>query len=436
MSALARYFNSLGASVYGYDRTESSITEALQNEGISIGFIDEVEQIPQEVLASKDRVQIVYTPAIPKDHKIYNHLVDQGYRPVKRAFVLGQITENSVNISVAGTHGKTTTSCMLAAIFKASHLKFSAFLGGISADIKSNFYTQEGSGPGYSICEADEFDRSFLQLKPNYAIVTATDADHLDIYGSAEEIQRSFQSFADLVPDERNLLKSMHTDLDKGLTYGIDDTQVRFCAEVNSRTARGTSMDIHFNYHLLKDVFLGIPGDHNVENALAATIIALKCGVPEENIRKALENFKGIKRRFEFVFESKTQVYIDDYAHHPRELEAIISSARALYPDRTLTAVFQPHLYSRTRDFVDGFAKALSEVDELILLPIYPARELPIPSVESEMILERVSHNNKRVLQKSELMDYLKQKSPNLLLTLGAGDIDRFPAQIKRMYQG
>ena len=435
MSALARYFLDQGAKVFGYDRTRSKLTDKLEEEGIPIIFDDEVNQIPVEVSGAQDNSLIVYTPAVPRELRLLRFFEDEGFEVVKRAQVLGAITKNSINISVAGTHGKTTTSCMLASIFSKSHLRFSAFLGGISTDLGSNYFSKDGDGKPISITEADEFDRSFLHLNPDFAIITSTDADHLDIYGDGEEILKSFIQFAALVKQENHLLANKEkAKIAYGIPYSIKDPTCDYYAEVIDRTPKGSLIDIHSGgITLLSGLEINIPGDHNIENALAAAMIAVKVGVGEDAIRTALSEFKGIKRRFEYVVDSEKHVYIDDYAHHPSELEAIISSVKRLYPNRKLTVVFQPHLYSRTRDFAEGFSKVLSEVDELIMLPIYPARELPIEGIDSKLILDNATNTNKTLLRKSELLDHIANKRPELLLTLGAGDIDRFPDQIKKI---
>jgi UDP-N-acetylmuramate--alanine ligase len=437
MSALARHFKEIGARIAGYDKTSTDLTQALENEGIHVSYEDEPGSIPRDILNNLDDSLVIYTPAIPPDLKIFEFFKDREIEPVKRAEVLGQLTRNSINISVAGTHGKTTTSCILASIFSCSHLNFSAFLGGISSDLGSNYYSKDGEGNHITITEADEFVRSFLHLQPDFAIITSTDADHLDIYGDAAELLKSFTAFALLVKKPEHMLRAKNKAfLDYGLTYSAQFSDADYSARILERTARGTRIDLlSGDFVLIKDLYINIPGDHNVENALAASIIAIKAGVEEGAIRKALFNFKGIKRRFELIFETKNMVCIDDYAHHPSELEAIIKASKRLYPSKKLMVVFQPHLYSRTQDFAEEFAGILSLVDSLVLLPIYPARELPISGVSSAIILEKVSIEDKRILEKYELMDFLQARKPELLLTLGAGDIDRFPAMIKAAFK-
>lgn len=437
MSALARYFNSKGEQVFGYDKTATTLTNTLEDEGMQITFNDEVESLPPEILENIEETLVVYTPAIPKDSVLLNFFMDKNYHLFKRSKVLGMVTEDSLNLSIAGTHGKTTTSCMLASIFKASDLRFYAFLGGISADLGSNFYHQTGDGSLFTITEADEYDRSFLNLHPTYAAITSTDSDHLDIYGDANSVEQSFREFASLIIDNSCLIAA------KGKTTGIDcdsyssvDSQANYVANITQSTSKGSSFEIVYEGQVLLDqIYLNIPGLHNVENAMAAALLSLKAGVGKKAIRAGLAEFKGIKRRFEYIIDKEDLVYVDDYAHHPSELDAIIHSVRELYPSKKITGVFQPHLYSRTRDFADGFATSLSQLDEVILIPIYPARELPIEGVSSEMIAEKVTVPCK-VVAKEQLVDLLDLKTTEVLLTLGAGDIDQLVEKIKQKYHG
>lgn len=423
--------------VYGYDKTPTVLTENLEHEGMHISYVDDVQSIPDEIIQHIEETLVIYTPAIPENSVLLNYFKDKDYHLFKRSKVLGMLTEGSLNLSIAGTHGKTTTSCMLASIFRASNKRFSAFLGGISADLGSNFYHQAGDGPLFTITEADEYDRSFLQLHPSYAAITSTDSDHLDIYGDSDSVQRSFVDFASLVLDNSCLLCA------KGKTEGIDsvsysatDNNADYVANIHHSDSKGSSFDIvHNGETMLEDIYLSIPGTHNVENAMAAAVLSLKAGVRAKAIKSGLSNFKGIKRRFEYIIDTANLVYIDDYAHHPSELDAIINSVKELYPNRKITGVFQPHLFSRTRDFAPGFSASLSQLDEVILLPIYPARELPIDGVDSALIATNISVPC-RLLDKHELVDELQKKQPEVLLTLGAGDIDQLVEKIKHTFHG
>jgi UDP-N-acetylmuramate--alanine ligase len=347
------------------------------------------------------------------------------------------ITAQTVNLSVAGTHGKTTTSCIVATILQHSTLHFSAFLGGISTNLASNYYYQSASSAHISVTEADEFDRSFLQLKPKFAVITSTDADHLDIYGKREELEQSYQEFASLVPDKKDVFVAYASkDLINGVTYSASNTNADYYAIVKSRSGKGTHFSIHNNLGEtpIEDVYLNIPGLHNLENALGAALMTRQAGVAIESIVAGLANFKGIKRRFEYILRTDKVIYIDDYAHHPSELRAIISSVRELYPNKKITAVFQPHLYSRTQDFMAEFAYELSQVDELLLLPIYPARELPIEGVTSEAVMELICLSNAQCVAKEDVITVLKNRHVDVLLTLGAGDIDRLILPLKEFY--
>lgn len=437
MSALARYFNQQKLVVYGYDKTPSPLTDTLTQEGIVISFTDHMDEIPNDFVNQKKNVLVVYTPAIPQGNQILNYFLANEYDVKKRAAVLGIITKQTTNLSVAGTHGKTTTSSLLATIFKYSNKQFSAFLGGISTNLASNYYYKPGASEHFSITEADEFDRSFLQLKPNFAIITSTDADHLDIYGVKDDLEKSYVDFASLVPARKNVFAAYRkTKNIKGVSYSGFDANADYYAVVSSISGKGTHFSIENNVgeNAIEDLYLNIPGLHNLENAVGATLMAYKAGVSIAEIRQGLAEFSGIKRRFEYVVEKSNCVVIDDYAHHPSELNAIINSVRELYPNKKITAIFQPHLFTRTRDFLDDFAKELSLVDELFLIPIYPARELPLPGITSEAILEKVSIPNAKCIEKEEVLSKLKIANVEVLLILGAGDIDRLVNPIKELY--
>lgn len=438
MSALARYFNQQKLVVCGYDKTPSPLTNTLEKEGIAITFTDEISEVPTDFIAQKKDVLVVYTPAIPQGNQLFNFFQDEGYDIKKRSAVLGMVTAQTTNLSVAGTHGKTTTSSLLATLFKYSDKQFSAFLGGISTNLGSNYFYQNGAGAHFSVTEADEFDRSFLQLKPDYAIITSTDADHLDIYGVKDDLEKSYFDFASLVPNNQNVFAALgKTKHISGISYSASNSNADFYAKIIRQDGKGTSFTIRNNLgeEPLENLYLNIPGLHNLENAIGATLIARKAGLDMDAIRRGLAEFAGIKRRFEYIVEKENVVVIDDYAHHPSELNAIFSSVRDLYPNKKITAIFQPHLFTRTRDFLDDFALELTKVDELILLPIYPARELPIEGVTSEAILQRMTNTQARCVNKEDVLNELATSNIEVLLILGAGDIDRLVLPIKELYE-
>ena len=426
MSAIARYYNAKGYKVSGYDKTPSPLTLALEHEGIEVHYEDNIAYVPQDI----EGTLVVYTPAVPKDMGELVHVQENGYRVIKRSKMLGEISRGQRCMAVAGTHGKTTTSTLVSHLFMASGEGCSAFLGGISKNYDSNLLI---SGNDVVVAEADEFDRSFLQLFPEIAVITSMDADHLDIYGDEAHIVEAFKAFASQVSGTviaRHGLDITSKDTAaKVMTYSFGDSEADFWAEPLERG--------HFNLHwpggVIEDCVVGIPGWVNVENATAASAIALTYGMEPAAVKDALASFAGVKRRFDMQVKTDGCVYIDDYAHHPREIAAALSSIRESYPDMKMTAVFQPHLYTRTRDFAPAFAQALSAADKLILLDIYPAREEPIPGVTSEIIFNDVTAPEKVLLKRAELMDYLKDEPVELLVTLGAGDIDRFVGQIGEM---
>ncbi len=438
MSALARFFHAMGKKVFGYDKTSSPLTETLAQEGMEICYIDTLDSLPRQIVDNPEESLVIYTPAIPRDSVLLQFFGSENYALMKRSEVLGMVTDETINLSVAGTHGKTTTSCMLAAIFKASGLKFTAFLGGISADLDSNYYHQTAEGVHYSISEADEYDRSFLKLNPSSAIITSTDADHLDIYGSKEEVQDSFELFASKVIDKDLLLVAKGANINAHhISYSVDDVTADYYAENVIYRGSGSSFDLMENGMVVfHNLTVKLPGKHNLENAIAASVLALKQQVDPESIRTALANFKGIKRRFEYIYEDDKLVYIDDYAHHPSELNVLIDSLKLMYPDRKITGVFQPHLYSRTKDFYLEFARALDRLDHCILLPIYPARESPVKGVSSSLILNEMQLAQKVLLEKNDLIPYLSSQEMEILVTIGAGDIDRLIEPIKEALNG
>ena len=424
MSALARYFKFKGYDVSGYDRTPSELTGELEKEGIRIHYTDDVSAIP----ADKEKTLVIYTPAIPSDLKEFRFVTGNGYQVVKRSKALGEITDGQTCLAVSGTHGKTTTSTFIAHILTEAGDGCSAFLGGISKNYGTNLLM---SRTDTVVAEADEFDRSFLQLHPSIAVITAMDADHLDIYGDLEHVQEAFRQFASQVSGTIILKLGLPVNgKDTGaeiMTYHLNDPD----ADFHGRNIRLDDTG-HYTFDLvhpdgeLKDIRVGAPGMVNVENCIAAAAVCLTYGIDAGKMRKAAESFSGVRRRLDMHINTPELTYIDDYAHHPEELATAIASIRGIFPGRRLTAVFQPHLYTRTRDLADGFAKSLSEVDKLILLDIYPAREEPIPGVSSEMIFDKVTAPEKVLLKKEELMGYLDDEEVDVLATFGAGNIDRF----------
>ncbi|MES2278050.1 MAG: UDP-N-acetylmuramate--L-alanine ligase [Bacteroidota bacterium] len=430
MSGLARYFAHLGCIVCGYDKTATDLTIALQNEGMQIIYDDRADFIPMSFHKPCDGTLVIYTPAMPKDSPILHFFKQKGFELFKRSQVLGLISKGMYTIAVAGTHGKTTTSCMIAHILKDSGNDCSAFLGGIAANYQSNVLY--GSND-VMVVEADEYDRSFLTLHPDVAIITSMDADHLDIYGDHSHLTMSFQLFASQIKEGGTLIyrKGLNPQ-HNGITYAAGEE-----AEVMATNIHIEDGDFYFDFHntsqQIKDIKMGIAGTHNVENATAAIQAALLLNVDPQAIKSALGSFKGVKRRFEYIVKNPAHIYIDDYAHHPEELRAAILSVKKLYPGKKLTTIFQPHLYTRTRDFADGFAEVLDMSDELLLLDIYPARELPIEGVDADMILNRMKLGNKRKCGKQESLDLIRNEQPELLLTVGAGDIDQLVQPLKNI---
>ena len=433
MSALVRYFLAKGYRVAGYDRTSSPLTEALQSEGLEIVYDESVDLIPDYCRDPKTTL-VVYTPAIPATHAGLLYFREHGFKVVKRAELLGLITQSSKGLCFSGTHGKTTTSSMAAHIFHESPIGCNAFLGGILRNYNSNLILSDHSP--FTVIEADEYDRSFHWLHPYMAVVTATDPDHLDIYGTEEAYLESFAHFTSLIQPGGCLVIKKGIKLVprvqegvKVYTYSARDGG-DFHAD-NIRVGNGTILfDFVASDGVVADVELGVPVDINIENAVAAMAIARLNGVADDDMRRAMASFKGAKRRFEFWVKRDDRVMIDDYAHHPDELKASIRSVRALYPGRKLTVIFQPHLYSRTRDFAPQFAEALSMADQVILLDIYPARELPIPGVTSQLIFDRITCRDKELCLREKLLERIKECNFDILLTMGAGDIDRLLPEI------
>ena len=432
MSALARYFKQMGLPVAGYDRTPSPLTQKMvDEEGFSITYEDDVRNI-DELYRDKAANLVVYTPAIPKDNHILAFFRENGYSLHKRAEVLGILSRSKKALCVAGTHGKTTTTTLLAFLLKNSHVGCSAFLGGISSNFKSNLLIDAESA--YVVIEADEFDRSFLHLRPEMAVITAMDADHLDIYGTKEKMLEAFEEFAELTRGKLFLKKGLaiHSRKVDGC-YAVGETADYYTT--NLRIENGA---FHFDYVgggvEIKDLCLRFPGRVNVENATAAITLALQVGATPEEIRAALPDFKGVARRFDIHADNGKVMYIDDYAHHPKEIQAVLSSIREMWLEKKLTVAFQPHLYTRTRDFYPDFARSLSLADEVVLLDIYPARELPISGVTSDLIAERVTVPVRRV-SKEAFPDYVRERvKEGIFVTMGAGDIDRFIPVFAKMF--
>ena len=429
MSALARYFKANGYHVAGYDRTRTLLTNELEKEGIKIHFEDKVELI-EEVYLNQVTTLVVYTPAIPSEHKQFNFFKENLFSVKKRSEVLGLLTYQRKGICVAGTHGKTTISTMISHLLKQSKVDCSAFLGGVSQNYKTNLLLSDKSE--YVVLEADEFDRSFLKLSPHLALISSADADHLDIYGDDTSVKESFQEFASLVKSGGVLLTKKEIQLEfelgedvKHYTYSLENIEADFYAK-NIKLVDGLyQFSLHTPNKIIDGIRVGIPGLVNVENAVGACAVAYLVGVLEDEMKKSLPDFLGIRRRFDYRIKREDLVLIDDYAHHPEEINATIKSVRALYPSKKVTGVFQPHLFSRTKDFHKQFAESLSKLDELIMLDIYPARELPIKGVNSSMILKLVKLPIKKLSAKKELINDINELKPEVLLMMGAGDIDK-----------
>jgi len=436
MSAVARYFHSKGVKVSGYDKTPTTLTKEMESTGISIHYEENIERIP------KDPQLVVYTPAVPGDHKELQYYQQQGKKVLKRSDVLQLITESSFNICIAGTHGKTTITTMVAHLLRDSGFGCNAFLGGISVNYGTNFWSDPKN---VCVIEADEYDRSFLKLSPDIAIITAMDADHLDIYGDAASVEQAFIDFSrklrsgGLLVKQLALKRGSELSAQRQLTYSLLNSSADVYA-ANIRMMDGSyGFDVLMKGNMLEDVVLHMGGMYNVENIVAAVAVASSLGIGNEKIKSAVASFRGVKRRFEYIIKASNLVFIDDYAHHPEELRALITGAKALFQQKKCTVIFQPHLYTRTRDFADGFAEVLDLADEVVLLPIYPARELPIENVNSELILNKMKTATRSVKTKDELMEWTRieyakkidSKPGNVLITAGAGDIDTLLAGIK-----
>lgn len=431
MSALARYFKAQGKEVSGYDKTVTPLTKQLEAENIPVHYEENMELVP------KDAGLIVYTPAIPASHAELKYFMEHNY-PLKRSEVLGLITQQSYNICVAGTHGKTTVSTMIAHILRHSGYGCNAFLGGISVNYETNFWSDANN---VCVVEADEYDRSFLKLSPDVAVITAMDADHLDIYGTATAMEDAFIEFSNKVKPGGLLLSKFGLKRGSELnnanhkTYSLqNDSADIYGANIRMRHG-GYEFDVMMKDFMLDNVNLNMGGMHNVENSIVAITVARHLNIRWDKIKEAVAEFKGVKRRFEYIIKTKQLVFIDDYAHHPEELKALITGAKALFPRMSCTIVFQPHLYSRTKDLAAEFAQVLDLADEVILLPIYPARELPMEGVTSKMIMDRMYNDNKHLLEKDELEGWLKTHEVELFITAGAGDIDAMVQPLKEIFQ-
>lgn len=439
MSALARYFLFNGKQVSGYDRTTTPLTRKLSEEGIAVHYEDDINQADQQADL------VVYTPAIPDSHQEKQFFQRKGYLMMKRSEVLGLITEDRFNICVAGTHGKTTISTMIAHILRHSGYGCNAFLGGIAVNYDSNYWSDPRK---LCVIEADEYDRSFLKLSPDIAVISAMDADHLDIYGSAKAVEEGFIEFSGrvkpggLLISKYGLSRATALKPEKQLTYAVEQTEASVFASAIRMELGSYYFTVAAAGWKLENILLHMGGRHNVENMTAAIAVAMHLGVDAEKIKAAVTAFKGVKRRFEYIVKRKDLVFVDDYAHHPEELKALITGARALFHNLTCTVIFQPHLFSRTRDFADGFAESLDLADEVILLPVYPAREQPLEGVNSELILNKMKLQNKRVLSKAAVLDWVaamtnhrNRQGHTLLITAGAGDIDTLVQPIGEMLE-
>ncbi|MDF1548989.1 MAG: UDP-N-acetylmuramate--L-alanine ligase [Bacteroidales bacterium] len=442
MSALARYFKSLGKVVAGYDKTTSSITEQLQKEGIFIHFSEQLDELPDGLKPDINDTLVIYTPAIPKSHLGIKALINSNFKLYKRAEILGLITNQYKTIAVAGTHGKTSVSTTTAHLLHQSNIGCLAFLGGISKNYQTNLilpYDINNKGT-FAVVEADEFDRSFLQLSPSIALITAIDADHLDIYENKENIVYSFNQFVKKIEPKGTIIYKKGLTLlpenlpENSFSYALSEPADFYAINQKISNIGLYSFDLITPKGIIKNLESGVPGKVNAENSVAAVSLAYIAGLDEDTIRKNLKSFKGVVRRFDFQINSAQLVYVDDYAHHPEELKAFIGSIKEIFPAKKITGIFQPHLYSRTRDFADEFAESLNQLDELILLDIYPAREEPIEGVSSKIIFDNVKIENKELASLENLISTLKKKDIEVLLTMGAGNIDTIKEEIIKLY--
>jgi UDP-N-acetylmuramate--alanine ligase len=425
MSALARYFKTIGKNVSGYDKTPSMLTDELIASGIDIHFEDRIDLIPKDYYT--ENTLVIITPAVPVTHSQWNFFLEREYQVKKRAEVLGIITKDTFCFAVAGTHGKTTTSSILGHILFESGADVTAFVGGIVENYNSNLI---GTGKTVTVVEADEFDRSFLHLHPNIACVTSMDADHLDIYGTSEQIEASFVEFANKVEDKSQLFITNELPIE-GVICAVNEEAVY--KAFNVRVGNGSYVfDVQTPTETIKDIAFGLPGRHNLMNALMALAMAKTFGTSSDAIAKALASFKGIRRRFSYQIKTSNMVYIDDYAHHPTEINAVHQAVRELYPGQKVLAIFQPHLFSRTKDFADDFAKSLSQFDEVVLLDIYPARELPMEGVTSQWLMNKMTNEDKKLVSKEDLIPTILASDARIVVTIGAGDLGEMVPSIKK----
>ncbi|MDB2462647.1 UDP-N-acetylmuramate--L-alanine ligase [Algibacter sp.] len=428
MSALARYFRANNKNVAGYDKIQTEITNSLVDLGIEIHFSDAINNIKSE-FKNSDTTVVVYTPAIPKDNVELNYFKSHGFKVLKRSQILGLITENTFCLAVAGTHGKTTTTSILGHLMRECNVSLTAFLGGISENYNSNLIL---NGSEVTVVEADEFDRSFLTLSPDFACITSMDADHLDIYGDASELKKTFEDFTKKIKPNGKLFVRNGLPLN-GITYGIEDDSDY--SVQNIKIENGTYVfDVKTPKTVLENLKFNLPGRHNLLNALIALAMAVEYGCPHQQLANALASYKGVKRRFTYHIKTDDLVFVDDYAHHPEEINAVHQAVREMYPDKKVLAIFQPHLFSRTQDFADDFAKSLAQFDELMLLEIYPARELPIEGVTSSWLLDKISNKNKQLVSKTDLLEKIRESNAQVILTIGAGDIGEQVKHIKKEF--
>lgn len=426
MSAIARYFNANGKQVGGYDKTKTDITDSLVALGISVTFKDDISDLESHYL-NPETTLIVYTPAVPKNHVQLNYFLDNTFKVLKRSEVLGLITQHSFCLAVAGTHGKTTTTSILGHLLNECDVKLTAFLGGISENYNSNLIL---NGDKVSVVEADEFDRSFLTLSPDMACITSMDADHLDIYGDASELIKTFEDFTKKLKPNGKLFVKNGLPLN-GITYGIEDNADYSAQNITIKDGAYV-FDVKTPKTVLKQFKFNLPGRHNLSNALVALAMSLEYGLPHDQLIKALASYKGVKRRFTYQIKTDDIVFIDDYAHHPEEINAVHQAVREMYPNDKVVAVFQPHLFSRTKDFAQDFAKSLAQFDQILLLDIYPARELPIEGVTSDWLLGMIDNKNKKLVTKQTMIQHIKASNARIVLTIGAGDIGAEVSKIKK----
>lgn len=426
MSAIARYFNANGKQVSGYDKTKTDITDSLVDLGITVTFSDDINNLEGRYL-NPETTLIVYTPAVPKNHAQLNYFLDNKFKVLKRSEILGLITENSFCLAVAGTHGKTTTTSILGHLLNECNVDLTAFLGGISENYNSNLIL---NGDKVSVVEADEFDRSFLTLSPDMACITSMDADHLDIYGDASELIKTFEAFTKKLKPNGKLFVKNGLPL-QGITYGIEDNADYSAQNITIQNGAYV-FDVKTPKTVLKQFKFNLPGRHNLSNALVALAMSLEYGLPQDQLVKALASYKGVKRRFTYQIKTDDLVFIDDYAHHPEEIHAVHQAVREMYPKDKVVAVFQPHLFSRTQDFAQDFAKSLAQFDQVLLLDIYPAREMPIQGVTSDWLLGMIDNKNKKLVTKQTVVQYIKDSKAKIVLTIGAGDIGAEVSKIKK----